>query len=309
MSDFGTSKTKYSLLLLLLFLGERIALGQLPLELTKKSIRSYLFHNLNDFKSYEPIEYSELQKVYSQLRENPEYMKYTEIFEKNSIEHEELKLRMNELSNEISDSEKKLGELNLEIVKSNKKTVNTDSIYNVKQIEDIQKEIEDIKLNRPIPGKEYLSQIPKWSIWLPQNIFIYQQRKKIEMYKSMELDHLALILEQVKSDTIYLEFENIEKGRIRRINKIIEEIKLIEKQLVNNHKNLIELNATYTKNESTLSENKEMLSGLELTFKSVHIGFYICHRLRAKNSLGALVVGTKCFVLDNEYKIINVVDN
>ena len=109
----------HHLILLFSIIGSE-TLGQSSMEAAKKSIKTYLYKNLHDFKSYEPIEYSELKKVYSQLEEDSKYQINKKFIEDITAQQEQLVSKIDLYKNRrIKNLEMQADEIKSEIEKLN----------------------------------------------------------------------------------------------------------------------------------------------------------------------------------------------
>lgn len=92
-------KKEKIILILISFIGIMSALGQQPAQTkqevkAKELIRQYLFENLNDYKSYEPVLYSPIDTLYRPIEEDSTY-------QANSLEDVRLKREFEEVKDMI----------------------------------------------------------------------------------------------------------------------------------------------------------------------------------------------------------------
>lgn len=293
-----------TLIIILLSVLCKYSNGQSPTEKVKKSIHTYLYQNLNDFKNYEPIGYSDIQKVFSTIEGDFEYQRYSSFIDSVNIKQIELASKIESSKKTVENHEKEQASLNSELKKFKEQQqvlVNTDSIYSIEQKKLMKQEIEDLKQGKPIPGKEYLRDAPK-STWKKiedpiREVEIANRERKLE-WDSTHTNNTHIPTEYDKWNNYYK--QQIQLSQDRK--------ELIDSELSKASQERKEAEAKYLDNKNKLALANNKVTEIKTNFKSIQTGYYMCHRFRAKNLLGASVNSVKCFVTDNAYNILNVKD-
>lgn len=297
----------FNLLLFIAFLINP-TFGQTPSEEIKKNINDFLYKTLHDFKSYEPIEFSETKEVFTTLEEDSKYIEYFKYIEKLSLDQKQL-------DEEISRTrllEKDLVKLKEELAIAEKADYSSLDSISEDQISTIYKnnpylkklyeQLDGIKQGKPIPGKEYLS---KKTIG----------KKEKEWQADLVAREIEAINRQIDSQNSLLTAQ-LAKMKSERIQGVKSQIRVTEILLLggldnesNRRENLPELEKQRLRNKENLSKAEGNFSEFKRNFKPEHIGYAISHRFRANHALGASVNNLKCFITDKKYNIIDVFDS
>ncbi len=293
----------YTLIIICLNIPSVFCQGQS--ELAKSNINKYLFTNLHDFNSYEPIVFSELRILYSSLDNNNTYKKllnrkdscdfkineYSSGTEINSIRIKELESSINELKSQIELWKGK----NYSSIDSVPKNEISDIYRNNPYLKELFERREAIKDNKIIPGMEYLSRTPRDA----------NDEMRINQNKNNELSRIEREINN-QNKFVTLKLKELAEDRNKQILEKENRISFLNSELIKENQQNEFYKENLPKAKATIADIKAKIENEKLYFKSNITGYYMCHQFRSKNTLGAFVNSIYCFEFDQKFNIINV---